>query len=600
MIDVTVDDDNSYNPKASRRNEVSQPESTENEAQNDLNESPEKESIVKPILYFSIALLLYIFLGISSINEKYVDFGDGNYLYLSWRLVEGDVLYKDLPSPQPPMLLFLGALLMSLTEGDPILIRLWQVLQHCLIACCVWGISYHIFKRPFLAALAGSIYLFLPEGVWWAAGYQSEPLLILFLSINTLFLLNAVQKEKPSLYLYGSAFFAALACFTNMTSLPYVVLQWFFVGYSYRNHFMRYSITLITINGIFLAIMMVYSNGEYIDHIFFRQVGTYPSEFTQLILYSIFKLYQESADILQFEGGFVIASIYGLLLFTEQEEIQKVSIKPYIIWWAIFGLGSIIFVTKGGTVEYIFTLGEPAVAIFSAFFLTTILTATDIPTRFKDFLNAINLGKITIVLCFLIPILFLFPLSLLYRTFSDSTIKFGNMGGLMPVFEIKGEEMTVLNLFIQKNCPEDKTMIAPPYYAFLAKRKLAENSSSLFILYMAYINEWEVFEKKYSFPYSLYPATKYNTQGIYNLAIKFKDQPELGEEFPAIQLFLNLREQILHKEVGLIVANVKHTFFDVPPLHQAIRDYCKVLDKEKDFIPDFYTREEKLEFYVPK
>lgn len=49
--------------------------------------------------------------------------------------------------------------------------------------------------------------------------------------------------------------------------------------------------------------MMIYSHGQYVDDIFFRQVGTYPADSLGMALsYFIGKLYQEGGDILFWEG----------------------------------------------------------------------------------------------------------------------------------------------------------------------------------------------------------------------------------------------------------------------------------------------------------
>src|SRR5690606_29300556 len=112
--------------------------------------------------------------------------------------------------------------------GDQWLVRFAQIIIHALTACCVWAIAFRIFRWHSLSALAGTIYLFLPLGLWWSTGYQSEPLLNLFLAINNLLLLDAILKERPSWSIYGSAFFAVLGCFTNMTSTVYVGLQFLF------------------------------------------------------------------------------------------------------------------------------------------------------------------------------------------------------------------------------------------------------------------------------------------------------------------------------------------------------------------------------------
>ena len=44
--------------------------------------------------------LVWLAVGIATLNEGYIDFGDGNYMYISWRMSEGAMLYRDILSPQ--------------------------------------------------------------------------------------------------------------------------------------------------------------------------------------------------------------------------------------------------------------------------------------------------------------------------------------------------------------------------------------------------------------------------------------------------------------------------------------------------------------------
>jgi len=574
-----------------------EPQSTES-APHKVDITPQRRSLA-PQLFFIFAALLYMVLAIKTIDAKYVDFGDGNYLYISWRLAEGDILYKDIPSPQPPLHLFLGKLFLSLTSGDEFLIRLWQVIQHVLIGCCVVGIASRIFSNTAIAYLAGMIYLFLPEGVWWAAGYQSEGLLILFQTFSVLLLLNAVHRNKPSSALYGAAVLSAMCCYINMTALPYMLLQWFFIGYRFRPLFKSYSIALLTPGILMFIVMNIYSSGEYIEHVFNRQVGTFPSDSIRSALtYALSKLYTDGGDILYYEGSFVFAAIAGIFLYSGDEE--NTFAKDYVIWWAIFSLGSIIFVAKGGTVEYIFTLGEPAVAVFSAFFLYTLFLAAEVSLHpRKIFRNAVNFGKFTLLICLFLPVLVMKPCGLLFRTFA-------NHSGPSGVFELNHESMVQIANYIKFNCPEE-----PPAYAFLAKRQIAQNASSTFILGIAYFNEWERFVNEEPYLLDLPVQTEldwgtrngflfdrhyYNTQTVYDLARIFAENPELQTTYPVIQTFLDIRQQIIDREIPFILANARHVFFCVPVLHQAIRDYCREVDPKIALTP----REEILRFYKVK
>lgn len=572
-------------------------------------QKPKKGSRTKsyaPHLFLIFAALLYMFLAIRSIDNKYVDYGDGNYLYVSWRVSLGEVLYQDVPSPQPPIHLFFGALLLYLTNGDPILIRLWQVIEHVLIGCCVAGISFRIFSNAAMASLAGAIYLFMPEGVWWAAGYQSEGLLILFQSISVFFLLNALSKKSsgasPDLYI--SAFFSAMSCYVNMTALPYMALQWFFMWWSFRKCFKHYSLGFIIPAVLMFIWMQIYSHGQYIEHVFNRQVGTFPTEsFSGMMQYFLGKLYNEGGDILFYEGGFVLTAIAGLFLYSSDEDLPFA--KDYLFWWAIFSLGSIIFVTKGGTVEYIFTIGEPAVAVFSAFFLITLMAVADIPFSVSSiFANALQFGKITLLLCVFLPALLMKPCGLLYHTFTKTT-------GPRGVFELDSATMDKIANYVDFSCPENKLVHAPPIYAFQAKRKIADNSVCLFIFGIAYLNEWKTFEKeeKAGIPMPdlnktplkndtkwLFDQDYYDPKSVFELDRLFQTKPELQKKYPVINTLLDVRRKMKDREVPIVIANVAHTFYNIPIINQAIRENYRLLDPKIEMNP----REEVLRFYKVK
>ena len=78
-----------------------------------MNNPSEKKRAVFILLLIS---LLYAALVLSHWDEHYIDFGDGNYLYISARLADGLTLYRDIMAPQPPCHLYLGAASVSYTH----------------------------------------------------------------------------------------------------------------------------------------------------------------------------------------------------------------------------------------------------------------------------------------------------------------------------------------------------------------------------------------------------------------------------------------------------------------------------------------------------
>ena len=536
-------------------------------------------------------ILIYAALAVQSIDRKYVDFGDGNYLYISWRIAEGELLYQDIPSPQPPLLLFTGALLMQLSGGDATLVRYFQVFLHAATALLTAGIAWQLFRRKLLAAWAGVIYVFLPEGVWWAAGYQSEPLMIALQCLGLYLLLRAVERERPTWEIDAAGVITALTVFVNMTALPYLLLQWFFVGFSFRRFLGRYSAALIAPTAILFAAMWAYTNGAYIEHVFFRQVGTYPTEsWLAFVSYALNKLLVDGGDILFYEGGYVFAAMAGILLTAALRRDEAPRARDYAVWWGVFSIGSIVFVSKGGTVEYIFTIGEPAVAVFSAFFLGWLVSRCFGADGWRDWLrSAPKLGAITLIVCLALPALVMKQTVLLYQTFS-------NAAGPRGVFELSAEDSNAATLFIRKYTAAADEIVAPPHYAFQAKRAISENMSSLFILFFAYHHDLKRLQAQtgedYGLPNLGEPPGTYSTAGIEQLAQAFAENPAWHETYPAISQFLKTRAKIISGEIPLAVVNRNHQFFGVPLLHQAIRDYMTEIENQ----PELNNREENIVF----
>lgn len=650
-----------------------------------------------PCILLGAAAILYLFLSLMMVDLKYIDFSDSNYLYISWRIAEGEVLYKDIPSPQPPLMFFLGGSLLYLNDNDPGLIRIWQSVQHALTAFCVAGIAWFLFRRLRVACWAGILKLFMPEGVWWAAGFNSESPMILLQCWSLLLLLSAYEKKKPGLALMGAAAISSLSCFINMTALPYAALQWFFVGYLHRHFLLRYSLSFIIPALFMLGFMMWYSSGEYFIHVFSRQIGTYPTESLYAFLsYAFEKLVTEGGDIIVWQGGFVFAAMAGMMVYAGHPKDEITPARPHAIWWGVFSIGSIIFVTKGGTVEYIFTIGEPAVAVFASYFFGVLIRTAQFPVdeirstwaqlktplprpatepaapdgpddeksliekaketidvakdgdytergelKKRDPVNALDaerdeerdrerdhrededapveppppaeapswrkeklpllgrlvnqpthLGIITLIVCLAIPALVLHPAKLLSLTFISSS----GPGG---VFELSDREVRNVRRFIQSESRPDELILAPPHYAFFAQRKIVDNMSSLFILYMAYYNEWGELRSSrtldFDFPTLTNPRIEWDGDDVQALEDLFLAEPELNETYPAIAHFLHARAMIRSGDVRLIVVNRAHQFFAVPPLADALFEYAiRFPDSEQ---LQLNTREERLDFF---
>jgi hypothetical protein len=305
-----------------------------------------------------LAAAVYAILSAGQISRAYVDFGDGNYLYIASRIADGLVPYRDIMAPQPPAHLLVGAALLTLGGKmgiELLLVRWFSILLRVATAVLTASVARRASGSRWAGTLAGATYLFLPNGFIWTLGYQSEPLEILFILAAVRFILAL----RPAA-LAAASVFAALGVFTNMTAAPYAVLMIMWLVWRLGWRSLYFIAPLGALIGLGVAGMELWT-GAYLQNVFFNQVGTYPQE--GLAAYVGRKLWREGSDIAAMEGFAVVLALLGVGLCLWRER------KNALEFLALFGLaslGSIVFVSKGGTVDYIFTLGEPYVAIFLA------------------------------------------------------------------------------------------------------------------------------------------------------------------------------------------------------------------------------------------
>ena len=590
--------------------------------------APKKPSLLRvyaPHAIFAVLALIYLIIAIAAIDNTYVDFGDGNYLYLSWRVLEGDRLYRDLPSPQPPLHLLFGASLLGL--GGLAVVRTWMAVQHVLIACMVWTLGEEVGRRKAVGGLAASLYLFLPEGFWWAMGYQSEGLEILLLTFGLVAYVRGVRSGPRSPWILLSGFSGCLAVFTNMTAVVYVGLQVIALLLTHRTHAKAYLAALLGPGVVLLTFFVFYSEGEYIHHVWSRQISTYESGGPVAMFWEFLgRLLTEGGDIAEYEGAIVALAVVGMLLFSGIDQGQAHRDRNYLIWWGMASIGSILFATKGGTVEYIFTLGEPAVAVFCAFFLHTLFLGADIAAR----PSPMGPSRLLVATRWLLLVAVLVPV-LSWRAAQLVAVSAVRS---IAVVENTDEGVNWVTRLIRQRAPQrDDPIFVPAHYAFIAKRPMAQHISSTLILYAAYYHEYNQLlrnlppakqEALASLPKSLEEtrhldeeARGYTQNAIVELVRLFEEQPGLRPEYPAVAQFIDLRNQLRAQEIPIVVLNLRHMVTSIPLLQEGINNYYRAIDLSELSMPEAYwdprsrpwydlnrnllmTREEQLRFYEPR
>ncbi|MBX7245977.1 MAG: hypothetical protein K1X53_10800 [Candidatus Sumerlaeaceae bacterium] len=428
---------------------------------------------------------IYAVLVVSHWNKGYLDFGDGNYMYISWRLSQGAILYRDVVAPQPPVHLILGsfiARLGSLFEHPLFAFRSFSLLLHLATMVLVYLCTLRVVggnsteareSQRATGIVAASIYLLLPIGFWWTLGYQSQPIQIFWL-LSSFLLLISWQPSRA----VGAGALMALAPLTNMTSAPYALFSLVYLGVRRPRLLAFYAIPLITIVAGVIG-YMEWRTGAYFECVIHNQAGAFPrQEFLQPgqtpMTYVLGKILREGRNVLDLEGGYVLLALLGLARFARRGPEET---REYASFYGFLAMCSIVYVAKGGTVDYIFTIGEPFVAIFGAYLVTSCWQA-HVRGSWREW--SWNNFAPAAQLVALVAIALVVGYNGLIHSYG--TLK-------QRSYELPEYETMQLVRDMQKATAPADLVLSPPMYAFLAQRKIAEDYSELLLWTLKYANE---------------------------------------------------------------------------------------------------------------
>ena len=515
-------------------------------------------SFQQSALWLITLSVLYALCMVSSWNLGHLDFGDGNYMYISWRIANGAVLYRDILAPQPPVHFGIGFVLAKIGAffHHPIYaFRAYSLILHIVTMALVYACTVRISvagkeetKERWRSAgiLAAILYLLIPIGFWWSAGYQSEPtemgLMLGAFYLTTLF---------TPLGVFFAGVLMGLAVLTNMTAAPYAMF--IAVGLLIRQWRLGscYLLGLLPVVAIVLGAAEALT-GACIENVFLNQVGSYPRpellpQGTTVWGYFINKLVNEGQDILRLDGGFILIGLLGVFTFAFKKTVPG-HIREFVVLFVFCAILSFIYVTKGGTVDYIFTIGEPFVAMMGGWFLCNlwhfIRQSGEFPkTKWADWTVFGISGAVV-----LIGLVVYFPGFL----HSVATLRQKNY---------EADEFRTMQIVreIKAATPEDGMILAPPHYAFIAQRKIALDYSELLLWTLKYLNE--------------------------------KIDRQNGK---AMQTVGKLSEMIRKKEIAFIALDMNQTA-KIPEIKQAID-----ANYEKTRETPFVTLNTSLQFYMPK
>lgn len=323
------------------------------------------------VAWMLAAMAAYCAFIVPQWSAAYIDFGDGNYMYIASRIAEGGVVYRDILAPQPPMHLFTGAGIIRMYEAvrgslpeswrrdHPIFaFRAFSLLLHLATFLLVVRLGGRAWGRAAAGVTAGVVYMALPLTLWWSMGYQSEPLEVFFLVA----MMNCALGGSRGGDLFAGIL-GALAAMTNATAAPFLLVLILYMGIVNWRRAVRIAVPSLLLAGAMTLVMEFYASGTFLRNAVLNQTGTYPPE--GFADYALGKLRREGTDIFYREGLFIIAALLGLFRFVHVSPLNGEA-RGGLVWFCLATMASFLYVTKGGTVDYIFSLAGPAVAVMGA------------------------------------------------------------------------------------------------------------------------------------------------------------------------------------------------------------------------------------------
>ncbi|MCX7717027.1 MAG: hypothetical protein N2111_01310 [Candidatus Sumerlaeaceae bacterium] len=490
-------------------------------------------------------------------NPGHLDFGDGNYMYISWRAAQGAMVYRDILAPQPPVHFLIGEVLARAGHLLPhplYAFRAYSVLLHVATMMVVYAAALRTAggaspaarcaMRP-VGVAAAAIYLLLPLGFWWTLGYQSEPTEMLFMTLAFLLMTRWTLAAAA-----GAGVLMALAVLTNMTAAPYALF--FVAGLALRRprQLAAYGAPLaLLVGGAW--VFFEWRTGAFIENVVANQVGSFPRpEFLPpgqtLLDYAVGKIVREGGDVLALEGGYIVLALLGLLRYTRRGPRE---VREYAALFAAAALMSILYVAKGGTVDYIFTIGEPWVATFSGYMLVHFWRKHMTGGRAQWLPGGADLTALARWLATAMALLTVMGPGLLH---SWNTLRQGS-------YELDEYRTMEVVRIMQRHCPPDGLVLSPPHYAFIAQRRIALDYSELLLWTLKYFNERQD-----------------------------------GQRGRGVETVERLAGMLDRREIAFVALDLAQTG-RIPEIRAAIERQYRPLRAE-----EFRTLNTRLQFYVPR
>jgi hypothetical protein len=380
-------------------------------------------------------------------GNSYWNFSDGVYLYSANAVLHGHQLYTDFASAQPPPLYYVGAAILALGDSAAsfrTILALFNVMTGITVLIAV----YRLTRRPYLAAVAGALALITPRALHDAANLLPETF------AAPLIMAAALLASRRTTAALGGVVGAAAIAFKLAFVFPAGALV--FGAAAAR----RYVTGLVAAGLAFTAVFLAVFGTDLVDEVVTaqRQVGFASASFIWL------EVRQAAWNLLPFVPAVAAAWIW-------RRRAQDPALMRAMLATAVGSLAVFVTIVKYGAYINLAVIAEPPLLTLGA--AGAAWTWEMRGTLRGAARVGVAAGLVLIALGFAqAGGLLLSP---------SAPWPFARPGSPSTLGWHDSPAQTDAELARIRGCPPDLAYSGPPYFAFLAQRRMPGGQGDPFI-----------------------------------------------------------------------------------------------------------------------
>jgi hypothetical protein len=415
--------------------------------------------IIKSQFPFFVLIFIFLFFFLhKQINDAYIDYGDGSYLYELKLIASGKKLYSDFFSPQPPLFYLLGYLIYFFNKSI-IFIRSSLLIINIVSLYFFYLSLRKIFKNGFIALFTIISSLIFTVSIFWWPTYTGEVFLRLFISIFC-YLETIKDKKINNKIVFTQSVLLSFVFFIKYSSIFFIFFYFIYLLFSNKKFFKKILLYFL-INFFILNIIFVLLFGldVYNQTILLRKI--LPLKPMNLALYSTLHF------LIKFLPFYMVNLIIAIYYLN-----KKNNLAVFIFFLPLAWLPNLYFNFIEGTYLYVFYPLEPLIT--AGFYYLIFQTK-------KSHIKLIP------------PIKFI----IYFFTFWGSLVIIYQVQIFPDFYDLRSNNLDVSTTNqIMKLIKEDKAsaLVAPPFFLFLTEKNSYPNfHDPFFFLYYLKNNSGVVF-----------------------------------------------------------------------------------------------------------